>query len=79
MKILAVILSLLITNKIPTVSPIIIGEAAVHVGLTPLPGRQISCTSLTADILLYQPAVTVSSPELLPDLVLASAPNWLSY
>lgn len=42
-------------------------------------GRQISCTSLTADILLYQAAGSVSSPELLPAPVLASAPNWLSH
>lgn len=41
--------------------------------------RQISCTSLTADILLYQAAGSVSSPELLPAPVLASAPNWLSH
>lgn len=40
--------------------------------------RQI-CTSLTADILLYEAAGSVSSPELLPAPVLASAPNWLSH
>lgn len=70
---LAVLLSLLIINKLPTV------YLPAHDSLTALPVRQISCTSLTADIPLYQPAVTVSSPELLPGLVLASAPNWLSH
>lgn len=57
---------------------IIIGEVVVGVCPTATPVRWIPCTSLTADIPLYQAAVTVSSSELLPALVLASASNWLS-